>query len=143
MKRALLILSLATLVVLAAAIIGQVLTAALGIIFNDQGQPTDPTPLAYIVSYMAGIGGIIAVPVTLATFVLGLVAMGTEKRYRWLIALCVAGALSFIGFLGMAWVLLSGNSPIAFATPFILVPLVTVVFSLRRALIGAAAPVLR
>jgi len=131
MKRALLILSIGTLVLLTLSVVGQALEFAQGIVFTANGQPSDPTPQAYIAVYMTAIGGIPAFPASLATFVVGLVAMSMNKQYSWLVALCVAGALSFVGLIGMAWVLLSANSPVAFFTPLLLVPLVTLIFSLR------------
>jgi hypothetical protein len=84
-----------------------------------------------VAASMAAIGGILAIPATLATFVVGLVAMGSNKQYGWIVALCVAAGLSFVGLIAMAWVLLSGNSPVAFTTPLISIAVVAVAYSLR------------
>ena len=131
MQRALLILSIGTLLVLGAAVAGQALVVMLGVTYTPSGQPADLTPLPVIVSFLAGLGGILSVPLCLATFVLGLVAMLAREQYGWVVAVVVAGVLGLVGVVGMAWVLLSANSPVAFVTPLALIPLVTVLYSLR------------
>jgi hypothetical protein len=130
MVLALRIVSLLTLVALGAAIAGQALVVALGVYYTPDGQPVDPTPLAVTVSILAGFGGLLAMPLALATFILGLVATAVHQRYGWLVAAIVAGALSLVGLVSMAWVLLSVRSPIAFQAPLIVIPLVTLAYSL-------------
>jgi hypothetical protein len=127
-KRALRIISVLTLVSLGAAIIGQVLVFALGVSYSPSGQLVHPTPMALVASALAGFGGIASMPLTFVTFILGLVAAADERRYGWLVALVVAGGLAFAGLLGMAWVILSGNSPVAFQTPLVGIPLVTLLY---------------
>jgi hypothetical protein len=129
MKRALRIVSVLTLVALGAAIIGQSLVFGLGVSYTPSGQLVHPTPLALIASALAGFGGIASMPLTLVTFFLGLVATADERRYGWLVALVIAGGLAFVGLLGMAWIILSGNSPVAFQTPLVMIPLVTLLYS--------------
>jgi hypothetical protein len=130
MKRALCIVSVLTLVALGAAIIGQALVFALGFSYTPSGQLVHPTPLALVASALAGFGGIASMPLTFVTFILGLVGTADERRYGWLVALIVAGGLAFVGLLAMAWVILSGNSPVAFQTPLVGVPLVTLLYGL-------------
>lgn len=125
MKRALRIVSVLTLVSLGAAIIGQALVFALGVSYTPSGQLVHPTPLALVASSLAGFGSIASMPLTFVTFILGLIVTADERRYGWLVALVVAGGLAFVGLLGMAWVILSGNSPVAFQTPLVGIPLVT------------------
>ncbi|HEY7778688.1 MAG TPA: hypothetical protein VIC85_00620 [Ktedonobacterales bacterium] len=48
-------------------------------------------------------------------------------------ALVVAGMLALVGLVGMAWVLLSANSPIAFVTPLAMVPLVALFYAVSMA----------
>jgi hypothetical protein len=51
----------------------------------------------------------------------------------------VAGALAFIGFIGMAWVILSARTPVSFCAPFALIPLTTLTYCLLGSR-SAAAP---
>jgi hypothetical protein len=77
------------------------------------------------VSAAASFGGLVAMSLALAAFILGLVVTADEKRSGWLVAVIVAGVLALLGLIGMAWVLLSTSSPIAFQTPLLVVPIVT------------------
>jgi hypothetical protein len=131
MKRTLLIVSIGTLLVLGAAVAGQALVVTLGVTYTPSGQIANPIPLAVVASFMAGVGTILSFPLCLATGVLGLVATALREQYRWLVAVVVAGLLGLVGLVGMALVLLSTNSPVAFVTPLVLVPLVTLLYSLR------------
>jgi hypothetical protein len=134
MRRALRILSILTLVSLATAILAQALTYVLGIAYDPSGQPINPTSLNVAVTY-AGSASIVAWPLTIATLVVGVMVIGDEGRIGWLVALAAAGALAFAGMFAMARVILSGASPIAFQTPFVGIPLVTLLygFTLCRA----------
>jgi hypothetical protein len=133
MQRAVLIVSIVTLLALAATIAGQALVVTLGVTYTPTGQLVNPTPLATSASAMAGVGGILSFPLCLATFTLGLTAMILRRQYTWVAATIVAGLLGLVGLLGMAWVLLSANSPVAFWTPLVPIPLVTLFYSLRPA----------
>lgn len=130
MKRALLIVSAGTLIAVVVAVVGQALVVTQGVYYDPSGQVVNPTPLAVLATAMAGIGMYLALLLTAATFVLGGVTMGVRGDYRWLVALAVASALTLVGIVGMAWVLLSVNSPVAFVTPLGLVSLVTIIYSL-------------
>jgi flagellar basal body-associated protein FliL len=132
MKRSLLILSIVTPVLLGAAIAGQVVVVTQGITYTPDGQPTNPTPMATIATFMAAAGAVLSIPLCLAAFVLGLVAMGERKQAGWIATLVAAGLLAVAGLFGMAWVLLSANSPIPLVAPLGLVALVTLLYSLRR-----------
>ena len=131
MKRALCIVSVLTLVVLGIASLGQALVFAWDVTYTPDGTVADPTPQAVIASAAAAIGGILSMPLAAATFVLGVIATSQEKRYGWLAAL---------GILGMAWVLLSTRSPIAFQLPLATIALVTMLYCLvpasRRATVA-------
>jgi len=140
MRQALLILSLLTLAVIAAANIGDALIYAQNITFNPDGLPAAPSTLATIATIMSGAGGVLSMPLTLATFILGLILTIQRRQGLWSVAIGVAGALALIGLLGMAWVILSARTPVSFCAPFALVPLTTLAYCLvadRR----AAAPV--
>jgi ABC-type multidrug transport system permease subunit len=141
MKRALLILSLATLVVLGAVIVAQALIYTNGITYDPHGQPVHPTRLAVVTSAVAGYGAVLALALAALDFVFGIVVIGFSRRFGWLIAVIVAGILSYMGLFVMAWVLLSANSPIAAQTPFVLIPLVTLLYSLIPVRTSSAAPV--
>ena len=133
MKRALCIVSVLTLVVLGMASLGQALVFAWDVTFTPDGTVADPTPQAVIVSAAAGISGILSMPLVAATFVLGVIATSQEKQYGWLAALFGAGALAVLGIFGMAWVLLSTRSPIAFQLPLATIALVTMLYCLVSA----------
>jgi hypothetical protein len=129
MRHALAIVSLLSLAVLVVAVVGQALVYALGVTYTPEGQPTDPTPLAYAVSFASSFGGLLAMPFTCATFILGLVATADARRYGWLAALLVAALLALAGLIAMAWVILSVRSPLAFQTPLLAIPLVTTLYT--------------
>jgi flagellar basal body-associated protein FliL len=74
------------------------------------------------IAFIAGLG---AMPLALAAFILGVVVTADEKRSAWLVAVIVAGVLALVGLGGMAWVLLSASSLVAFQTPLVVVPIVT------------------
>jgi hypothetical protein len=136
MRRALVILALLTLLSLLAAIVGQALVYRWGVTYSPEGQPTNPTPQAYAASDLAGFGALLSMPLAFVTFILGIVATANAHRYGWLTALLVAGFLALAGLVAMAWILLSSTSPLAFQTPLVLVPLVTLpsaLFPTRRA----------
>ncbi len=128
MKRALLIVSLVTLALVVAAMVAQALTVAQGITYDANGQPVNPSTLTLIVTIL-GVAGLLSLPLTAANGVLGIVVTGLDKRYGWLVAVMVAGGLALVGFFGMIWILLSVQSPFAFQTPFLIVPLVTLLYS--------------
>jgi hypothetical protein len=133
MKRALLILSLITLFALIAAEIGQTLIETQGVTYDPNGRIVDSTPLAVFSTVLASAGLLLSFPLSLATFIVGLVAMILRHQSRWVVAVIVAGVLGFMGLLVMAWVLLSTNSPVTLVLPFILVPLVTLLYSAQSA----------
>lgn len=128
MKRLVWIVSLSTLVVLGAGILGQALIVILGVYYTPNGDLADPTPLA-IVATVLDLGGLLAMPLTASALVLGLVVIAQDRRYGWFVALVVASLLACVGLLGMAWILLSVNSPIAFQTPLAAISLVTALYS--------------
>lgn len=140
MRRALLILSLLTLLALLAAIVGQALVYSWDITYTPEGQPTNPTPQAYAANDLAGFGALLSMPLTFATFILSVIATANARRYGWLAALLVASFLALAGLIPMAWILLSGRSPISFYTPLVLIPLVTLQYVLFPANRGAAVP---
>jgi hypothetical protein len=76
MNRALFILSLGTVIVTSLAIIGQILTFTMGITFDAHGSLINPTPQAEVVYLITPIGENLALPGCLASFVVGLVAIG-------------------------------------------------------------------
>lgn len=128
MKRVLWILSLVTLIVLGAGIIGQALVVLLGVYYTPSGDIAGPTPLAVIATAL-NLGGLLAMPLTAAALVLGLLTTAQDRRYGWLIALVVATLLACAGLFAMAWVILSVNSPIAFQAPLVAIALVTALYS--------------
>jgi hypothetical protein len=130
MQRVLLGVSIITLLGIGVAIIGQILMVTQGITYTPSGQPTDPTPLNTIISFMAGIGGALSMPLSFVTFIFGIIVMAQRNQTRWLIATVVAGILAVCGLIGMAWILLSANSSIAFVTPLALISIVTLLYSL-------------
>jgi hypothetical protein len=140
MKRALLILSLITLVALGAAIVAQALIFTNGITFDPNGQPVHPTRLAVVATVVAGYGAVLGMALAALDFVVGIVVIGFSRRFGWLIAIIVAGIMSYVGLFVMAWVLLSANSPIAAQAPFVLVPLVTLLYSLIPGKSSSDAP---
>ena len=139
MRQALLILSLLTLAVIAAANIGDALIYTQGITYNPDGLPANPSTLATVATIMSGAGGVLSMPLTLATFILGLVLTIQRRQALWSLAIGVAGALAFIGLLGMAWVILSARTPVSFCAPFALVPGATLAYCLLGSR-SAAAP---
>jgi hypothetical protein len=142
MKRALQIVSLVTLVTVVAAMVAQVLTITQGITYDSNGQPVNPSTLTLVVTIL-GVAGMLSLPLTAVDGVLGIIGAGLEQRYAWLIAVVVAGLLALVGFFVMIWILLSVESPIAFQAPFVIVPLVTLAYTLtpapRRAVTTPAA----
>jgi hypothetical protein len=128
MKRVLWVLSLVTLVVLGAGILGQALIVLFGVYYTPSGDPANPTLLAVIATAL-GLGGLIAMPLTAATLILGLITTAQDRRYGWLAAVVIATLLACVGLIGMAWVILSVNSPIAFQTPLAAIALVTAAYS--------------
>jgi hypothetical protein len=128
MRRVLWIVSLVTLVVLGAGILGQALIVLFGVYYAPSGDPADPTPLAVIVTAL-DLGGLIAMPLTAAALILGLITTAQDRRYGWLVAVVLATLLACVGLIGMAWVILSVNSPIAFQTPLAAIALVTAAYS--------------
>ena len=127
MRRALLIVSLLTLVTALAALVAQTLTVTQGISYDPNGQPVNPTALTLIVTIL-GIVGLLALPLAAANFILGIVVTALERRYVWLGALVVAAGLVFVGLFAMMWILLSVQNPLAFQTPLALIPLVTLAY---------------
>ena len=142
MKRLLQIVSLVTLITVIAALVAQALTVTQGIIYDSNGQPVNPSTLTLIVTIL-GVAGMLPLPLTAADGVLGIVVTGLEQRYAWLIAVVVAGLLALVGFFAMILVILSVESPIAFQAPFVIIPLVTLAYTLapapRRAVTSPAA----
>jgi hypothetical protein len=88
MRQALLILSLLTLAVIAAANVGDVLIYTQGITYNPDGLPVNPSTLATVATIMSGVGGVLSMPLTLATFILGLVLtiQDGKRAGRWRLA---------------------------------------------------------
>ena len=129
MKRALQIVSLVTLITVVAAMVAQALTVTQGITYDSNGQPVNPSTLTLIVTIL-GVAGMISLPLTAIDGVLGIVVTGLEQRYAWLVAVVVAGLLALVGLFAMIWVLLSVESPIVFQAPFVIVPLVTLAYTL-------------
>jgi hypothetical protein len=127
MRRALLIVSLLTLVTVLAALVAQMLTVTQGIYYDPNGQPIHPTALTQVVTIL-GVVGMFSLPLAVANFVLGIIVTTLEKRYIWLVTLLVAGVLVFGGLFATIWILLSERSPIAFQTPLALIPLVMLAY---------------
>ena len=140
MRQALLILSLLTLAVIAAANIGDALIYTQNITFNPDGLPAAPSTLATTATIMSAVGGVLSMPLTLATFVLGLILTIQRRQGLWSVAIGVSGALALIGLLGMAWVILSARTLVSFCAPFALIPFTTLAYCLL-ANRSAAAPV--
>lgn len=132
MKRLVQIVSLATLITVVAAMVAQALTVTQGITYDQNGQPVNPSTLTLIVTIL-GVAGMLSLPLTAVDGVLGIIGAGLAQHYVWLIAVVVAGLLALVGFFVMIWILLSVESPIAFQTPFVLVPLVTLAYTLATA----------
>jgi hypothetical protein len=132
MKRLVQIVSLATLITVVAAMVAQALTVTQGITYDQNGQPVNPSTLTLIVTIL-GVAGMLSLPLTAVDGVLGIICAGLAQHYVWLIAVVVAGLLALVGFFVMIWILLSVESPIAFQTPFVLVPLVTLAYTLAPA----------
>ena len=141
MKRALQIVSLVTLITVVAAMVAQALTVTQGITYDSNGQPVNPSTLTLIVTIL-GVVGMVSLPLTAVDGVLGILVTGLEQRYAWLVAVVVAGALALVGLFVMIWILLSVQSPIAFQALFVIVPLVTLAYTLapvpRRAVTSVA-----
>jgi|GEM_PF-1357554 uncharacterized membrane protein len=129
MKRALQIVSLVTLITVVAAMVAQALTVTQGITYDSNGQPVNPSTLTLIVTIL-GVVGMVSLPLTAVDGVLGILVTGLEQRYAWLVAVVVAGALALVGLFVMIWILLSVQSPIAFQALFVIVPLVTLAYTL-------------
>lgn len=139
MKRALQIVSLVTLVTVIAAMVAQALTITQGVTYDANGQPVNPSTLTLVVTIL-GVAGMLSLPLTAVDGVLGIVVTGLDQRYAWLIAVVVAGALALVGFFAMILVILSVESPIAFQTPFVIIPLVTLAYTLAPAPRRTATP---
>ena len=131
MKRALLVVSICALFALGVAVAGTALVVTQSVTYTPSGQPADPTPLAITATLMEGAGSVLGALLCLATFVLGVATATARKRSGWVVAFVIAGLLTLVGFVGMAWVLLSVNSPAAWVTPLALVPLIAVLYALR------------
>ena len=138
MKRLLQIVSFITLITVFAAMVAQALTVTQGITYNSNGQPVNPSTLTLVITIL-GVAGMLSLPLTLVDGVLGIIVAGLEQRYAWLVAVVVAGALALVGFFAMILVILSVQSPIAFQAPFVLVPLVTLAYTLTPTLRRTAA----
>ena len=122
-----------------AANIGDALIYTQGITYNPDGLPANPSALATVATIMSGVGGVLSMPLTLATFILGLVLTIQRRQTQWSMVIGVAGALAFIGLLGMAWVILSARTPVSFCAPLALVSLTTLACCLLGSR-SAAAP---
>jgi hypothetical protein len=138
MKRLLQIVSFITLITVFAAMVAQALTVTQGITYDQNGQPVNPSTLTLIVTIL-GVAGMISLPLTAVDGVLGIVVTGLEQRFAWLAAVVVAGALALVGLFAMIWILLSAQSPIAFQAPFVIIPLVTLAYTLTPTLRRTAA----
>jgi hypothetical protein len=131
MRQALLILSRLTLMVIAAVNIGNALIYTHGITYN-------PATLTTVATIMSGAGGVLSMPLTLATFILGPILTIQQRQDLWSVAIGVVGALAFIGLLGMAWAILSARTPISFCAPLALVPGATFAYCLLGSRSAAA-----
>lgn len=81
---------------------------------------------------LAGGGGILGFLLTVAAGILGLVGAATERRYSWVVAICVSGALVLVGFAVSAFVLLGlPRNPYHPFDILLLLPLTTLAFYLR------------
>lgn len=87
MKHALRIVSLATLVALGAAIIGQAFVVMIGVAYAPDGIPLDPTPQAQAAGGLASFGSLFGAPLAVATFTLSLVAMAQARHFGWLVGI--------------------------------------------------------
>jgi uncharacterized membrane protein len=77
-------------------------------------------------------GGSLGFLLTVAVGILGLVAAATQRRYSWVIAICVSGALVVVGLAVSAFVLLGiPRNPYHPFTVLLLLPLTTLAFYLR------------
>lgn len=132
MKRAVQIISLLALLTVMAAIVSQALTVTQGIYYDPNGQPVNPSTMTQVVTIL-GIAGLLALPLVAGAFILGLIATVLDRRYGWLVAVLIAGAVALVGLFAMAWVLLSERSLLAFQTPLAVVPLVTLAYTLAPA----------
>jgi hypothetical protein len=143
MRRALSILSLLTLTLIALANIGEAIIFTLGVTLSLDGQPSVPSPLATVAALMIVLGGAfslllslpLSLPLLLVTFILGLIAAGRNLNGLWMAAIGLAGVLAFVGFFWIVWLII-GGAPVSFCTPFALVPLTTLAYCLlgvRRA----------
>lgn len=132
MKRAVQIISLLALLTVMAAIVSQALTVTQGIYYDSNGQPVNPSTMTQVVTIL-GIAGLLGLPLVAGAFILGLIAITLDRRYGWLVAVLIAGAVALVGLFAMAWVLLSERSLLAFQTPLAVVPLVTLAYTMGPA----------
>lgn len=133
MRRGLLIASVGALIVGGAATIAQALLFAWGVVYDARGLPTNPTPAALAATWIAALGVPLSFALCASVFVYGAVAMTAGRAWRWLATLIVGACLALAGMVGVAWILLSANSPFTLAAPLLLVPLITTAYSLRPA----------
>jgi len=76
-------------------------------------------------------GGSLGFLLTVAVGILGLVAAVTQRRYSWVMAICVSGALVLVGLAVSAFVLLGlPRNPYHPFTVLVLLPLTTLAFYL-------------
>jgi hypothetical protein len=123
------IVSFFALVTLAAAIIGQAVIYASGIVYGPDGLPVDGSQLSLAVTVLAAAGGVLSLPLVFASGILVLIATIGDRRYGWLAAVIGSGVLAIIGLGALAWVILSAATPFAFQTPLILPTLVATIYS--------------
>jgi hypothetical protein len=141
MRRALLILSLLTLTLIAVANIGEAIIFGMGVTLNLDGQPSVSSPLATVAALTIVLGGTLSLPLILVTFILGLIVAGRNRNGLWMAAIGLAGALAFVGFFWIVWLII-GGAPVSFCTPFALVALTTLAYCLladRRAMAASSA----
>lgn len=127
MRRVLWIVSLVTLVVLALGIVGQAFVVAFDVNYTPTGDIANPTPPAITATALSA-GGLIGMPLTGLTLILGLLATAQDKRPGWLLAIIGATLLACVGLFAMIWILLSVRSPILFQAPLIVIPLITALY---------------
>ena len=102
--------------------------------------PQSTADLVY--GLMAIVGGILGFLLTGAAGVVGLTVAATERRYRWVVAICVAGALTMISLAVSAFILLGlPRNPYHAFTVLLFVPLTTLAFYLRLRRTGSLSAV--
>src|ERR1700687_3441611 len=130
LRRALLVLSLLACVALLIAQLGAylefVLVPAPTATTNGPQNSTD-----LVFGLLAIGGGSLGFLLTVAVGILGLVAAVTQRRYSWVMAICVSGALVLVGLAVSAFVLLGlPRNPYHPFTVLVLLPLTTLAFYL-------------